>query len=1192
MNVKSYCSACFLLFLGLLVHPEYQARATGPEPVGWYAGDMHVHRSCGDSPVPVSTVYNAMLGQNLAVVSLLADMGNGEVQDPTTDLPLVNGTDDPISTPGHIVHWDAEWHWDATYFQYPHQALGGHIVALGLSEAYQVWQEYTFPIFQWAHQRNAIAGFAHMQYLDNGIPQTLDCCVPIEYPVEVALGSCDFLDEDVDGGDSAILAYYRLLNCGFRPGFAGGSDYPCGAPVGSVMTYVQVQGELTYRAWINGIASGRTVVSRNGDNEFLDLQVNGSASPGDEVKLTGTGSVQVDIQWTAIEALSGTIELVQNGMVVSSTPATVNSGTGATMSGTVSFSRSGWLAARRMSSRGHEVQTSAVFVTINNAPIRTSADDANFYVAWMDNLLAMTSPGGAWNSYFPTSLAAAQGRYQAARAVYEQIALDAAQGGPLAISTSVLPDGGVNVPYLSSVAASGGASPYTWSITDGALPPGLTLQATTGNVAGTPTLTGEFSFTTRVSDGSSPMQSATMPLSITIASIPDVSLWPISTVPTLSDGGADNSVEVGVKFRSDTAGFIIGIRFFKAIANIGNHVGNLWTSSGTPIATGTFTGETESGWQQVNFAPVAITSNTTYIASYHANTGHYSGDVNYFSATGFDNPPLHALANGASGGNGVYAYGANSLFPNQTWDSCNYWVDVVFRASNTPSLTSISLTPANATILSGSTQHVTATGIYSDGGTQNITSLVTWASSNPAVATIDGAGLATAVSPGVTNISAALAGISGTGTLTVQSSFTSIWPGTAKPGLVDDGADNPVELGVKFKSDAAGTITGIRFYKASTNTGDHIGNFWSGAGALLATGTFAGESASGWQQVNFATPVAIAAGTVYVASYHANTGHYSEDDDYFSGQGVDNPPLHALANGISGGNGVYAYGASSAFPDLTWNSANYWVDVVLQSGSSAASPLTIATTALAGGTVELPYAGTLAAMGGTPPYIWSITSGALPPGLSLNPASGAITGTATLTGTFSFTTQVHDSGSPVQTAAIPLNIAVGALPATASIWTTATVPGTVDGGPDSSVEIGVKFRSDVAGTITGLRFYKALTNTSTHVGNLWTSSGTPLASATFTGETASGWQQINFTTPVVIAANTVYVASYHANNGHYSDDISYFSGIGVDTPPLHALADGVSGANGIYAYGPTSAFPTQTWFSSNYWVDVVFVPGP
>ena len=111
-----------------------QAGDTVP-PAGWYAGDMHVHRSCGGSPESVSSLYNKMADNNLATISLLADMGNGEVQNPATDLPRVNGLDDPISTSGRTVHWDAEWHWDPTYTQYPHQALGGHVVALGLTEA-------------------------------------------------------------------------------------------------------------------------------------------------------------------------------------------------------------------------------------------------------------------------------------------------------------------------------------------------------------------------------------------------------------------------------------------------------------------------------------------------------------------------------------------------------------------------------------------------------------------------------------------------------------------------------------------------------------------------------------------------------------------------------------------------------------------------------------------------------------------------------------------------------------------------------------------------------------------------------------------------------------------------------------------------------------------------------------------------
>ena len=216
--------------------------------------------------------------------------------------------------------------------------------------------------------------------------------------------------------------------------------------------------------------------------------------------------------------------------------------------------------------------------------------------------------------------------------------------------------------------------------------------------------------------------------------------------------------------------------------------------------------------------------------------------------------------------------------------------------------------------------------------------------------------------------------------------------------------------------------------------------------------------------------------------------------------------------------------------------------------------------------------------------------GSLPAGLALN-SNGAITGTpTTVGGPFNFTARVTDASNPVQSVTKPLSITVTT--AASTIWPSSAVPGTVDGGPDSPVELGVKFRSDVAGTITGIRFYKAITNTGTHVGNLWSSTGSLLASGTFSGETASGWQQLNFTTPVAITANTVYVASYHANTGHYSVNQNYFSSAGVDNAPLHALANGVSGGNGVYAYGTSSAFPNSTWNSSNYWVDVVFQAGP
>ena len=187
--------------------------------------------------------------------------------------------------------------------------------------------------------------------------------------------------------EAAVQAYYKLLNSGLRPGFAAGTDYPCNSsrPLGALLTYVQTaSGQMTYRNWITGIKNGRTVVSRNGHNEFLSLVVNGTATPGDEIDLATPGSVSVTIQWTATQNMTGTIELVNNGVVVASQSASAAPGAPATWTGTVNLSKSGWLAARRMGSDGHQVHTAAVFVIVNGAPIRASASDAQYFVDWIN----------------------------------------------------------------------------------------------------------------------------------------------------------------------------------------------------------------------------------------------------------------------------------------------------------------------------------------------------------------------------------------------------------------------------------------------------------------------------------------------------------------------------------------------------------------------------------------------------------------------------------------------------------------------------------------------------------------------------------------------------------------------------------------------------------------------------------------
>ena len=511
------------------------------------------------------------------------------------------------------------------------------------------------------------------------------------------------------------------------------------------------------------------------------------------------------------------------------------------------------------------------------------------------------------------------------------------QPPPLVITTASLTNGALNTAYAASLAASGGITPYSWSIAAGSLPAGLTLNAASGAINGTPTAAGLFNFTVRASDASSPVQTVTKALSITVASAPPVvTIWPSTTVPGLVDGGADSPVELGVKFRSDVAGSITGIRFYKATANTGTHVGNLWTSNGTQLATATFSGETASGWQQVLFAsPVAITSNTVYVASYHCTIGHYSADVNYFTSKGADNPPLHALTNGVSGGNGVYAYGTSSAFPSLTWNAANYWVDVVFQAAAPPVLNSIVVTPANPTVMVGATQQFTATGTYSDGSTQNLTSQVAWSSSSAAAA-INASGLAMGISVGNTSIQATLGGVSGSTGLTVVSppTLTSIAVTPANPTIL---------VGASQQFTATGTYSD----NSTQNLTSQV--TWSSSQAAVAS---------------------VSAGGLATAASAGST------------------TISAALAGVTGSTML----------------------------TVQATPLAIATTSLFNGVVNVAYTAALSASGGTTPYTWSIVGGSLPPGLTLNTSSGAITGTPTAAGTFNFTAQVSDASSPVQTA--------------------------------------------------------------------------------------------------------------------------------------------------------------------------------
>ena len=429
----------------------------------------------------------------------------------------------------------------------------------------------------------------------------------------------------------------------------------------------------------------------------------------------------------------------------------------------------------------------------------------------------------------------------------------------------------------------------------------------------------------------------------------------------------------------------------------------------------------------------------------------------------------------------------------------------------------------------------------------------------------------------------------------------SIWPATAVPGTPADSDTAAVEVGVKFRSDTAGFVTGVRFYKGSGNTGTHIGHLWSATGTNLGTVTFTNETATGWQTATFASPVAVTAGTTYVASYYAPVGRYALDINAFASSGVDNAPLHALRDGEDGVNGVYRYGTGGGFPANSWRAANYWVDVVFTtSGTDTVAPAVTATSPAAGATgvltstavsatlsepVQAGSAAVAVTTGGAP-VAGTTAYDAATRTVTFSPASAfaaSSTYSATVSGARDTTGNTMTPYSWSFSTAAP-----GSSGCPCTIWPATATPATAGTNDNSAVEVGVRFRTSAAGYITGIRFYKATANTGTHTGALWTGTGTRLSLVTFTGESASGWQTATLPSPVAVAANTTYVASYHTDTGFYATTGNGLA-TAVSRGPLTALASGTDGGNGVYRYG-ASAFPTSAYQATNYWVDVVFNP--
>ena len=361
----------------------------------------------------------------------------------------------------------------------------------------------------------------------------------------------------------------------------------------------------------------------------------------------------------------------------------------------------------------------------------------------------------------------------------------------------------------------------------------------------------------------------------------------------------------------------------------------------------------------------------------------------------------------------------------------------------------------------------------------------------------------------------------------------SLWSNAISPGTTSFADVMSYELGVKFRSDVPGYVTGVRFYKGTANTGVHLGHLWDSLGNRLGEVRFEDETATGWQTASFAKPISVLPGTTYIASYYAPKGGYALDRPFFT-QPVLAPPLRALADGEDGPNAVFKSGASG-FPTQTKQASNYWVDVVFdQDGTDRVGPGLLSTRPAAsaesapisaditaqfdeeldpasvnGGTFELRTAAG-APVAASVRYDAATRSAVLDPAASLDLMT---TYRATLRGGEG---GLRDPGGNVLKGDREWTFTTFGCPC--SLWSDAALPNITSHWDTQAYELGLKFRSEVNGYVTGIRFYKGSGEHRHTLGHLWTVAGVRSARAASRTRRRRVGRPAKFSTPIAVSA--------------------------------------------------------------------------
>jgi methionine-rich copper-binding protein CopC len=648
------------------------------------------------------------------------------------------------------------------------------------------------------------------------------------------------------------------------------------------------------------------------------------------------------------------------------------------------------------------------------------------------------------------------------------------------------------------------------------------------------------------------------------------------------------NVTVGVAFTPATNGTVTAIRYWKSLGAAGGNPVTLYGPTGTALGTATATSETTVGWQSATFStPVAVTAGSSYTAAVQYPQGGYPYAYGAYTAPQTVGP----LTTPASAGRYVYGTGLPGIAVTTA-----YYVDLVFINAPNPAPVVVSASPGNgarsvpingsATVTFNETI-ATGTGTLTLNGpsgavTGSVTGTATTRTFTPSSALAENTAYTLTVTgaatiDGVVQVQAYSESFTTSGVSSCPCSLLETTLSPQQPNLTNGSGTT---LGLKFTPTVNGYITGLRYWRAASNTGTHTGKLYAANGSVLASVTFV-DGAEGWQQAIFASPVVVTAGTAYFATYYSPSGSYSATTSVFITQ-MSNPPLASLDSG-----GVF--GSGDVFPNQTFGAPNYFVDVVFTT-TVPPSPAPVVVGASPGnGARSVPINGSV-----TVTFNESIATGTGT--LTLTGPSGAVTGSVAGTDT---TRTFTPSSALAENTAYVLNVTGAAtsdgvvqVQAYSETFTTSGVascpcsllettlsPQLPNLSNGSAITLGLKFTPTVAGFITGLRYWRAASNTGVHTGKLYAADGTVLASVTFV-DGAEGWQQAMLSSPVAVTVGTRYFATYYSPVGTYSATTNAFV-TPLSNPPLASVDSG-----GVFASG--DAFPNQSFGAPNYFVDVVF----